>query len=285
MRKKIHAFTIVSKSHIKKGIASLMSICGCNRNIIPLLFVVDGVSFKFENITVISIQDLSKDITDIQELTIKYGSLSDEFRWSLKPVLALHILKMHRDSIVLYSDCDTFYFRDPKCLFTPLKNGGIVLTPHWRPLNPNLDEKNFRLNFLDGLFNAGCFSANLKGADALQWWISACKFACLADRNLGLWHDQRYLDLMLIYFPETRICRNKMCNMADWNRHIRNSLNLKERNSFSPIMVHFTKNTIKRIQEQCDVLLSPYYEDYCKYIKEIETMLTLENEKNYSLFN
>jgi hypothetical protein len=192
-----------------------------------------------------------------------------------------YLLRHYPYSEVLYCDCDCYFAQRPTHLFEYLEVGGITLTPHWRPLYPSPSQKNFRLNFLDGLFNAGCVAADQKGLRALDWWALACESACLHSYEQGLYHDQRYLDLMPIYFPETVIVRHMGYNLADWNAQHRQADALGQRSVpdiWPVVLIHFTKNTIKKIESGSDPLLRDFYLHYELLLREAESAVRTAKE-------
>jgi hypothetical protein len=131
------------------------------------------------------------------------------------------------------------------------------------------------LNFLDGLFNAGCVGASGDATKELTWWATACASACDKAYEQGLYHDQRYLDLMPIYFPRVRILRHRGYNLADWNAHLRtadcNGLRSVP-DSYDVVMVHFTVNTIRRIERGEDPLLTPLLDEYRGLIESAKSI-------------
>jgi hypothetical protein len=207
----------------------------------------------------------------------KYRRDPDRLRWTFKPVVLLYALRSLDSSHVLYLDPDMFFVQPPEPLFEPLRNGAaIVLTPHWRPSEPAGLSRPFRLNFMDGLFNAGCVGATERGAGALRWWAEACLAGCERDYAAGLYDDQRYLDLMPIYFEDVHICRHQGVNLADWNLHLRKL----DANGSRPVpdvwpvtLIHFTQRTVLRIKEGADEVLQPYLATYEERIQEARILL------------
>ncbi len=202
----------------------------------------------------------------------KYASDLDRLRWSLKSVFLTAIIRAQEAESVVYCDSDMCFFEHPQPIFEELALGGTVLTPHWRPPTPIPSVRNFRLNFLDGLFNAGCVGANSLGLDAMMWWADACLNACEKNYTEGLFDDQRYLDLLPIYFPLTRILRKSGYNLADWNIHLREPGDdgrriVPDREPVS--LVHFTRNTIKHIESGRDPVLKPYLERYNRILASV----------------
>jgi hypothetical protein len=218
-----------------------------------------------DGITVLAINDLIAADSRAQVLLERYADDTDRLRWCLKSILIGYLLKQGTAESVIYSDSDTCYFRSPLELIELLGTGSILLTPHWRPLDPRGSTRKFRLNFLDGLFNAGCIVARSEGIDAIEWWATACLSACERKYEDGLYDDQRYLDLLPIYFAGTVVCRHRGYNLADWNVHLReyDGKGMRAVPDTWPVsMVHFTPNTVKRIREGRDPVLVPYLAAY-----------------------
>jgi hypothetical protein len=177
-----------------------------------------------------------------------------------------HLIERGDGDVVLYVDPDTCFFRDPLELCLELGDGGILVTPHWRPPDPYGPSQPFLTNFMDGLFNAGCVVARKDGKAALEWWAEACLARCDLDYSRGLYLDQKYLDLLPVWFPETVICQNRGCNLADWNVQLRKhdtktgARDVPDR--WPVLMVHFTANTIALIKSGRDAVLVPYLKEY-----------------------
>ncbi|WP_158797432.1 hypothetical protein [Pedobacter sp. L105] len=268
--------TIVSPSHLHKGITTLMSLRMHNEDVLLYLIVTEPVDLIVEDITILSLDQLIEQDEQAKLLAEIYLGKNDELRWAFKTVVIRYLLNQYSDSRVIYCDCDMCFFRNPIHLFDYADQGGIVLTPHWGPLFPTPNLGKFRDNYLYGLFNAGCITANAKGIPALNWWAQACMTGIEIDLAKGLMLDQRYLDLMCIHFPETIICRHLGYNMADWNVEIRNDyLNRGENieDKFPVVLVHFTGPTMARIESGGDKTLEPHLLIYQQYLKMSERML------------
>lgn len=239
----------------------------------PLHVLVTGpCNVTWPRVHLWSVPHLSELNPTAKAIVDKYASETDRLRWCLKAVFLATLVETKSADSVVYCDSDVCFFQHPKPIFDELATGGTVLTPHWRPPTPVPSARNFRLNFLDGLFNAGCVGVNSRGLDAMAWWADACLHACEKNHAEGLFDDQRYLDLLPVYFPETRILRRFGFNLADWNRHLREpggdgSRLVPDKEAVS--LVHFTKNTIRHIEGGRDPVLEPYLERY----KQILTRL------------
>lgn len=268
--------TIVTPDYMDRAVAIMLSLRAVG-DTTPLAVLVTGdYGEPVPGVEVVTLRELARVDAGAAALSEKYRDHPDALRWSLKPVFALHLLARHPGAELMYCDSDFCFFGPPDELFDHLRTASVVLTPHWRPLSPTVSVGNFRLNFRDGLFNAGCFAATARGDAALAWWAAACAASCELNHEQGLYYDQRYLDLMLIYFPDVAICRHLGYNCADWNAHLRVTGPHGPRrvpDDWPVVVIHFTENTIKKIERGTDPVLEPYLETYRSYRRDALRLL------------
>ena len=280
--------TIVGRTHLYKALALRQSIF----NVDPLaLFYVLAIDFRGHaspGVEIVQIEDLSGDVEIGQAIVQKYKERPDELRWSLKSVFLQHLIRRYSERDVIYCDSDFCFFSNPSEVSDYLQHAGVLLTPHWRPMKPptvsTKSSKNFRLNFLDGLYNAGFIAANSRGIEALTWWAELCLSACEKNYIEGLYFDQRYLDLMPIYFDFVVVCKHRGYNLADWNLQLHPEVGYG-RNDGLPVIpvraVHFTTNTVKRIEQGGNPSLVPYLSQYKSYLakadKEVNSARSMQN--------
>jgi hypothetical protein len=146
----------------------------------------------------------------------------DMVRWALKPVLLEYLLQDHEQAIFLDSD---IYFTGNYGFLWDEMDCGILLTPHYRPIVPLLAEdathwrnKAFLFNMTDGIFNAGFVGVTRRGLPVLDWWRQPCEWLISNDKAYGLFWDQKYLDLVPVYFQEHyKTLTHRGCNVAAWN--------------------------------------------------------------------
>ncbi len=258
--------TIVTEDYLDRVLAIGRSLRAAGSPLGVVAAVIGKLDdLQIENVTFFNWRALAAASSQAAACVRAYREDADCLRWSLKPTLLLYMLEVLHHGSALYVDPDFCFFRPPREIFQALQDGGIVLTPHWRPLCPEGSTFQFRLNFLDGLFNAGCVAANWRGREALRWWEAACLSACRNSHADGLYHDQRYLDLMPVYFPQTRILRHQGYNLAEWNIQLRCS------DAGGPpavpdqwpvSLIHFTTATQDLIARGGDPVLQPFLEKY-----------------------
>lgn len=142
----------------------------------------------------------------------------DYARWINKPKI-LKLLLQDFD-IVFYVDPDIFFVKEAKDILNET-NKGILLTKHNRPIYPsndNFDFGQFMCLFSEGFFNAGFIGASKEGLKAIGWWQSMVDWKCCKNKSLGLYDDQKYLDILALEYSESvNISKNLGYNVAHWN--------------------------------------------------------------------
>lgn len=145
---------------------------------------------------------------------LSYAKYSgDSLRWALKPTLLIELLKEHEQAV--YFDCDVYFVGKWGFLLDDLT--GLLLTPHWRPINTQAKE--FAFGLVHGYFNAGFVAAGRSSFSALRWWQEACAYDCTVNLVEGVFTDQRYLDWLALEFADVvRVCKHAGCNVGVWSR-------------------------------------------------------------------
>lgn len=224
-------------------------------------------NYFYESFKVISLDilkesyDLGKKILDKYSKSFK----KDNLRWSLKPVFIKHLIDQGYNEVI-FTDPDTYYFSDFSFLFDELKDHSVILTPHWRSSNPEMDQGNFDLLFVGGLFNGGFIGINQNGIDAMDWWARMCLHRCEIDFTKGQYVDQTYLNLFPVLFDGVKILKHKGCNVANWNQVdcprvlVGNEVMIDGK--WPIVFIHFTKSTIRGIINGSDHMLKPYLDRY-----------------------
>jgi len=190
-----------------------------------LVVDVDVVNHIFHStlpstIKILYLSDINKTETS-NSIVYKYNGLNNnnELRWTLKPILLKFLLSTYEK--VLYLDCDLFFCSDFRFLYDELSSCNFLLTPHWRNIDPNIasnyENLHFHKLFQEGIFNAGFIGVSRGGENILDWWTNVCEYKCEKKRAEGLYDDQKYLDVIPIYFNKVKILQHRGCNISTWN--------------------------------------------------------------------
>jgi hypothetical protein len=188
--------------------------------------VASGDPLPFD--AILTLADLA--LPNLQQLCFKYNVT--ELCTAVKPAAALHIMEAFTADRVLYLDPDIAVFDTLAPLTSALDQTSILLTPHM--LEPELDRRFIvggEVLFLKrGVFNLGFFGVrnDHTGRQFLSWWHDRLMDYCLDDAEelhavqaqyelLGLFTDQKWVDLVPSLFERYMVVRDPGCNVATWN--------------------------------------------------------------------
>jgi hypothetical protein len=263
--------TIITKSHLGYAEALAKSLHAYDDEFLLYALVVDSDQRDKSRpgFTVLSLPEVNCELSGLlARRYLKFGK-HDEFRWSMKSVLLLHLLGMEKVRKVIFVDPDIAFFNDPSFLFDLLDGNSVLLTPHWRCNDPSRDPANFRMLMSEGHFNAGFVAVSAGAEEALEWWARICLARCERARSEGLFVDQSYLNLLPVYFDKVQIIRHRGCNVANWNLEMnRRELvdgEVKINGNDPVVFIHFTNSTIRGILRGEDGHLRPHLVQWLKW--------------------
>lgn len=264
--------TIITKSYLPLAKVLYASLNIQNPDIILHVLVVDDeVKQAGGNMKMLSLYDLSGSpfFKDIEK---KYAHTNaDQFRWALKPLLIGHLLLQGYEKVILM-DPDLYFVNRFDWLFDLLDTHSILLTPHWADLDIINSEDSVLSVLRNGLFNAGFVAASKKGLPAINWWAGMCHYKTEKRPELGIYDDQKYLDMLPVQFEHVHVLKHQGCNLASWNiQTCKRELvdgKLMINKQFEPVFIHFAKDTIANILNRNDALLKPYLDEYIQLLAE-----------------
>lgn len=285
--------TISTQSHLYKCKALFDSLRNFDSKVILDVLVIDANKVGednsvFEGYNLHFLEDLVG--SNPGELIInKYKSNPDKLRWSLKPVFMQYLLSNKQLHKLIYVDNDIAFFGKFSFLFDLLDKHNILLTPHFYERNPEKNQNWLEANFRVGLFNAGFVAVNEKAISTLDWWAKCCLYRCEKNYMRGLFDDQKYLDLIPIIEPTTKILDHQGCNIAGWNigvcmRELNKEGEVLINGKWPVVFIHFNAFTIKLFVEGKDPLLMSNFELYSELIQKYNKHAKIDNEAfSYSL--
>lgn len=142
---------------------------------------------------------------------------------NVKPFCFKYLLLHESYEHLYYIDPDVFFYETPESINVLFGDATVLLTPH--TTTSVLDQfKPTDLEFLrTGIFNLGFIGIRpSKDSDRfLDWWGSRCLEWGFNDTSSGLFVDQKWMDLSIVYFQNVRFTCNPSLNVAYWNLHER----------------------------------------------------------------
>ncbi|MGP4079666.1 hypothetical protein ACTWQL_07080 [Pseudalkalibacillus sp. R45] len=101
-----------------------------------------------------------------------------------------------------------------------MKTHSVVITPHIIQPPENLKSMGLEQSFLQsGIFNTGFLAIKRsKTANAfVDWWTERLEHFSYTDPPRGLYNEQRWIDLVPVYFDHVFQLKHPGYNVAKWN--------------------------------------------------------------------
>ena len=178
---------------------------------------------------ILNIDDI-RGIRDPDIFKFKYNIT--ELCTAVKPYAARQILEDFGADSIIYLDPDIKVFGPLTEAVDILKEKSMVFTPHqtrWEE-DHEFIKSNDILFLKRGTMNLGFFGVknDAEGRSFLDWWADRLQDYCFDDdselqdvlekeRLLGLFTDQKWIDLVPSYFENHHILRDPGYNMCTWN--------------------------------------------------------------------
>jgi hypothetical protein len=157
-------------------------------------------------------------IVDFPGFAFRYDPM--EFAAAVKPFAFLHLLGARGYTHCLYFDPDIEIFSPLPAIMAALAaDASFILTPHLLAPAEQAEGVDDIAIMRGGIFNLGFLgvSGTREARDLLSWWGRWLRSHCVDDRPIGLFIDQKFMDLMPGLAPGARILRDPGLNLAYWN--------------------------------------------------------------------
>jgi len=213
--------TVSSKNNLASARVLFASLAKFHPDWRRVLLLADRVENCFdpaaEPFEVVQGEDLN--IAGFRHRAFAYDILS--LNCSLKPAGLRFLLDVCRCERAFYFDSDILVTSSLRDVAASLDRHDIVLTPHLIHPLPDDGLRPGEKHILKyGTYNAG-FLALRRGDAAdrfLDWWARHLQHDCRFSPEEGLFHDQKWLDLVPgIYGPRCLVLQDPGCNAGPWN--------------------------------------------------------------------
>ncbi|HKP37573.1 MAG TPA: ABC transporter permease [Pyrinomonadaceae bacterium] len=173
-----------------------------------------------ESFQLVKLSDLQ--IPNAEHLCFQYEL--KELCTSVKAHLLEHLIRKKSVDRLLYLDPDILVTAPLDNLFHKLRTYDIVLTPHLDHDYPDdgmLPDDGYILRA--GTFNLGFLGVNssLNTLRFLDWWKPKLANNCIVDPLNGYFVDQKFIDLVPLFFDNVFVEKHVGYNVAYWNIHSR----------------------------------------------------------------
>jgi hypothetical protein len=192
--------------------------------------------------TILSLNELN--IPNLEQMAFAYEIT--ELNTAVKPFLFSLLLNKGYKKII-FLDPDIYVYKRLDDVLNVLDTFSIALTPH--ALHPSqapksfLDKVQWEQNMTyTGIFNLGFIgiSSTQETMEFLSWWKDRCKYLCLMEPTTGLFVDQKWAELAIVFWEKIFIVRDPGYNVSFWNLHERTIHQNRVNGSIDLVFYHFS---------------------------------------------
>lgn len=222
MTNRIHAYTSITSNYLPKARVLVESIKRVDPDVQFHLVLSDNVPIGFDLTA-----ELFDNVIFAEELVTKgfpqwaFSHSVVELCTAVKGVALEHIFSNFDASQVFYFDPDMVVFARLDELQQELAHCSLVLTPH--QTDPEINDMGILDNEMSslrhGVFNLGFVGVRniAEGRRFSRWWADRLLKYCYDDMPLGLFTDQKWVNLAPCFFDDVGILRSPAFNVATWN--------------------------------------------------------------------
>ncbi|WLD94964.1 glycosyltransferase [Alkalihalobacillus sp. AL-G] len=132
--------------------------------------------------------------------------------------------KYPKENSFVYLDADTQVFSPFFEVSEALKSYSIVLTPHLLYPSGNGSINDELAIMSTGIFNTGFLAIKRSkyAKEFIDWWSDRLRQFCYTDPARGLFNEQKWVDLVPVFFDQVHTLKHPGYNVANWNLFERN---------------------------------------------------------------
>lgn len=227
----VEFFTIVAQNYLAYAYVLGKSIKRFHPNANFSIFLMDDkdgrqqAEIEAQGFTAIYPKQI--DVENYQHFVFKYNVT--EASTGVKPFIFRYLFELGSDKVI-YLDPDILCMRYLSEVIDALDSYSIVLTPHAIHPVPDDTFPTDIMHLTSGIYNLGFIGIHRDAVTQkfLAWWAERLFNLCLASPEMGLFVDQKWIDLVPAYFNNVFILRNPAYNVAYWNLHERQVCKMAE---------------------------------------------------------
>jgi hypothetical protein len=240
---------------------------------------------------------LAKDMgfANYEQIIFKYSQY--ETAGASKGQLFQYVFKNYpKENHVVYLDADTQVFGPFTEVEEALRSHSIVLTPHL--LDPTHDHSYLFGEFAllnSGIYNTGfiALKRSKESQDLLDWLCTRLEHHCFHDPVRGLFNEQKWFDLVPVFFDHVLTLKHPGYNVAYWNvfeRNFTRSSSGYKVNGTSFRLFHFSgldyiKDTLYLLNNETTVHGMRIIDEYKRLINENGHQELVKTKWSYHCFD
>lgn len=142
-----------------------------------------------------------------------------EFNTAVKPFYFEYLFAKYTEiNKIYYLDPDLYFYQSPKIMDNVWADAEILLTPNLIHTTPKPSTGELA-SLRHGMYNLG-FLGLKRGEESfrlIQWWKERLIQHCRIDKCKGIFVDQKWIDLVPLFFDKIKLVKHPGWNMAWWN--------------------------------------------------------------------
>ncbi len=277
-------FTICSNNYLAQAFTLGDSLAQSNPDYHFFIGLCDRLNDQIDYalISKYPIVDVSQlGLPSLDDMASRYNII--ELNTAVKPFYFQYFFAKYEQAVqVLYIDPDIFVYEKMNLIDDAFLHNSFQLTPHILtpiPLDGLHPGENFFLKY--GIYNLGFLGLkrSVEVHEFLEWWGERLKRFCYKDVKRGYFVDQKWIDLVPIFWNNVKVWNHPGMNMAYWNFHERHLDKQGDRylvnDSYDLIFFHFSSlkadnPNIERSQQRVTFAQAPalqqLYLNYCALV-------------------
>ena len=228
----MHIFTSITANYLPKAAALAHSVKRVHPDAVFHVVLSDkmpvcpvAITAAFDNI--IHISELP--IENLPSWIFKHRLV--ELCTAVKGTAFQYIASRFGAQRIYYFDPDILVLNRLDDLERKLDRHSILLTPHQS--EPDTDFQaildNEHCCMRHGVFNLGFLAVRMagQGREFIDWWAERLRAYCYDEVEVGLFTDQKWVDLAPAFFDDIAIVRDPQYNVSTWNLTHRRAAGLR----------------------------------------------------------
>lgn len=224
------AFTICTNSFLSLARAAAKSFLRYHKDYEFYIGVIDPVDPRiqlwYDGFKIVKCDEIG--IPDLEEMAKKYNI--SELSCALKSFFTRYFIRENPSvSEILYLDADLYFYAALSEVEALHRDYDILLTPHLiKPMVFDGKQPDEVAYLSTGTYNGGFFSIKVteNSRRFIDWWCERMRNYCFYSLDKGLFVDQKWLNLVPVFFDKVFIVKLFGYNVSYWNLHER-SIELK----------------------------------------------------------
>ncbi len=213
-------FTLCSNNYLAHAGALGDSIHQFDPKVRFIIGLVDRIDSaidyaKFDSFELLPFEDI--EYPEFQEMLLRYNII--EFNTAVKPYYFEYLFRINKEADrIYYIDPDILLFQSIQNLEDSWGDANILLTPNLTQL-PGKLVRGELASLKHGINNLGFIGVRRteESKKLISWWKARLHTHCKLDKCRGIFVDQKWIDLVPLFFEGIKSVKHPGWNMAWWN--------------------------------------------------------------------